>query len=368
MATRKTSKTSRAKSTKGSPKGSQKWLVVLLIIVAIVVVVLSMNSSDSPKSMAPIKQQVEKQMHKGKQTIKDGTQKISKEAKQVARKAKKAAKQAGEVANEVKTDAAKEVEQIKESLETTAKSSDSAKAKSTTVHSTGAIEIPYIKDSTYVIRNNDGRYTLLYSPRDKQPYWVAYRLTGEEASRKEAERKDRFYSDPRVEVNGWASAENSDYSRSGYDRGHLLPSADRDDSDSENGATFLFSNISPQKPALNRGTWSALEKQVRKWAIEHDTLYIVTAGVLAETPRVTIGDNKVTVPDYFYKAIVAKSGAKCSAIAFIMPNRDDVGKNIFGYVESVDALEKRIGVDLFPALDDSTEKAIESKIDLIFWK
>lgn len=68
---------------------------------------------------------------------------------------------------------------------------------------------------------------------------------------------------PEVVARGWPTAVDRDYAGSGFDRGHLLPSADRDDSRAENDATFYLSNVSPQYPKLNRNQWRLLEEQVR---------------------------------------------------------------------------------------------------------
>lgn len=231
-----------------------------------------------------------------------------------------------------------------------------------------SLELPYYSDSTYLIKNRDGRYTLMYSTKHKQPIWVAYILTSKEVSTKGAQRKNNFTVDPQVELHGWPTATVSDYSKSGYDRGHLLPSADRDDNEAENSATFLFSNISPQLPALNRGTWSSLEQRVRKWAERHDTIYIVTGAILDDQPRHSIGKNQVTVADHFYKALLVRDGDSYSSIGFIMPNREDIGKDIFGYMTLVDSIEARTGLDLFSLLPDSIEESIESTIDQKVWR
>lgn len=104
-------------------------------------------------------------------------------------------------------------------------------------------------------------YTLSFNSRHKQANWVYY-ILGSEGKERVAERTDRFREDKKVPS---GSAKPSDYTKSGYDRGHLCPAADMTHSAEAMEETFLMSNISPQLPVFNRGIWKSLEKQVRDW-------------------------------------------------------------------------------------------------------
>lgn len=125
------------------------------------------------------------------------------------------------------------------------------------------LELPACSRGEFLIRNEAGRYTLLYDTAYRQAAWVAYLLTREDVRRRGAKRRNAFRCDPEVVARGWPTAVDRDYAGSGFDRGHLLPSADRDDSRAENDATFYLSNVSPQYPKLNRNQWRLLEEQVR---------------------------------------------------------------------------------------------------------
>lgn len=228
------------------------------------------------------------------------------------------------------------------------------------------LELPLVYDSTFIIVNRPGRYVLNYSPGDKQPLWVAYVLTRRDVSVKGTERENRFTPDPQVLAKGWRTARSEDYARSGYDRGHLLPSADRDDRADENRTTFYFSNLSPQRPALNRGTWNRLEQQVRKWAGRYDSLYVVTGPVLSD-PLGTIGTNRVTVPRLFYKAVLVRHKGEWKAVGFLVPNSDRVRADYRKYARSVDALEAETGHDFYFRLPDSVENRAEAEVDTAFW-
>lgn len=232
---------------------------------------------------------------------------------------------------------------------------------------TSQMELPLYEDSTFLIRNRDGRYTLMYDTLHRQPRWVAYMLTKEEVNYKGVDRKDSFKEDSKIKVRGWKQGHNNDYKKSGYDKGHLLPSADRDDTRAENDATFLFSNISPQLPALNRRVWADLEGKVRQWADRYDTLYVVTAPILPDSPRSRLGDNKITIPEYFYKVLMAPYRDSYISIGYLLPNRADLSSDLDGYALSVDEVEQMTGLDFFWMVDDTIEDRMESEYNLKRW-
>ena len=123
-------------------------------------------------------------------------------------------------------------------------------------------------------------YALGYIEKHEQPAWVQYIMTGEEVSRRAAKRGDDFRPDPAVPT---GSATPQDYTRSGYDRGHLAPAADMSFSGKTMSESFYMSNMSPQTPQFNRGIWSKLEKQVRHFATREKRIVVMTG------PTETIG-------------------------------------------------------------------------------
>jgi endonuclease G len=169
------------------------------------------------------------------------------------------------------------------------------------------LEIPSIKENQVII--NHAGYSLVYDEGPEQAIWVAYELTSNETG-KRYKRTNRFLVDYKIAT---GSAAHGDYSKSGYDRGDLAWSQ------SSMSESFYYSNISPQTSGFNRGIWKKLEGQVRTWAIENEAVYVVTGPILS--PDLTkIGPNQVSVPKYFYKAILDYRGPDIKAIAFIMPN------------------------------------------------
>lgn len=153
----------------------------------------------------------------------------------------------------------------------------------------------------------------------------------------------------------------------GYDRGHLAPSADFKWSKKAISESFYYSNMAPQVPELNRQSWANLEESIRK-SISFDTLvyFVVTGPILENHTSFTGGPNQIPVPNYFFKAIISL-GEHPKGIAFIMPN----GKcelPLSSYVVTIDELEKRTNLDLFPNIDKKTQSQIESTSVYSNWK
>lgn len=204
-------------------------------------------------------------------------------------------------------------------------------------------------------------YTASYNADYKTPHWVAWELTKKETQGKET-RTDKFLPDP--DVLG-AKAYTTDYTNSGYDRGHMAPAADMKWSRQAMEESFYLSNICPQNPNLNRGDWNDLEEQSRQWAKKYGRIYIVCGPIYDSKRPKRIGNNKVAVPDAFYKVILVNDKKDPKAIGFIFPNKAG-SKPLERYAVSVDSVEKRTDIDFFPALPDEVEDRIEAVSELNF--
>lgn len=204
-------------------------------------------------------------------------------------------------------------------------------------------------------------FALGYAEAHEQAAWVAYELTPEEVGVNLA-REGNFREDPLV-LTGSASL--NDYRGSGYDRGHLAPVGDMNFDSVAMEESFYMSNISPQKRAFNGGIWSRLENQVRTWATEKGGLYVVTGPVLGQAPR-SVGENQVTVPDFFYKVLLDERGSDSRMIALVVPTTAR-GDDLSAFVEKVDNVEAYTGIDFFPALPDELEDQLESEATTEGW-
>ena len=206
-------------------------------------------------------------------------------------------------------------------------------------------------------------YALGYIEYHEQAAFVIYKLTAREALTKEALRTNRFRSDPEIPT---GSATAADYRRSGYDRGHLAPAADMAFSGRTMADSFFFSNMSPQKPAFNRGIWKRLEEQVRQIAIREKAIYVVTGPILPKKKTVTIGANQVTVPTHYYKVIFDLTPPR-KMIGFILPNEGS-DRPLEDFAVTVDVVEKATGLDFFSALPKAVQERLESTITVSAWE
>lgn len=190
------------------------------------------------------------------------------------------------------------------------------------------------------------------------PFWVAYELSPEE-TRGEARRNSSFKQDPRLK-NGPVHA---NYTHSGFDRGHMKPAADSKSSQKRMDASFLMSNVAPQTPALNRGSWKQLEASVRTWAEAYGAIHVVCGPGGGSLGKLSQGH--VDIPDTFWKAILRTSPDTVCA-AYLIPNLKEGIGPFFAHRLAVDSLESIIGLDLFPDLPDDLEQRIESSTSS-FW-
>ncbi|MCG9794131.1 DNA/RNA non-specific endonuclease [Flavobacterium algicola] len=204
-------------------------------------------------------------------------------------------------------------------------------------------------------------YTLSYNEEVEQAEWVAYELKSDYIINNDFKRP-YFIEDPKVSTR---SADWRNYKKSGYDKGHLCPAADMEFSLEAYNDTFYTSNISPQNHEFNGGIWNRLEQKVRYWAKKENGVIVITGGVLKNTSK-TIGNQKVAVPDYFYKIVFEDEVGKQKMIAFLMPNEKS-DKSLYEFVVSVDRIEKLTGIDFFPNLDDKIENKLEMNTDSKLW-
>jgi len=224
---------------------------------------------------------------------------------------------------------------------------------------TTLLELPEIsRGDTIVV--HDG-YIVSFRPSLRQPVWVAYNLTVDEVQG-ETERSGSFKRDPAVE---FPQAANSDYLRSGYDKGHMAPAADMKWSDKVMAESFYFTNICPQTPQLNRRNWLNLENQTRNLALRYGSVWII-CGPVFDGEKKTIGENMIPVPDKFFKALLAFNGKEYVAAAFVFENNEQK-QELTDVLMTVDALEASIGLDLFRHLPESSQTAAESEVKRTDW-
>ena len=164
-------------------------------------------------------------------------------------------------------------------------------------------EIPYLYDDSNSTLIEHMGYTLSYNSKLRIPNWVAYELLDSELYG-DLDRNEKFTADPAIRGR---QAYDEDYRGSGWDRGHMAPSGDMKWSSQAMDECFYLSNVCPQNHNLNAGSWNDLEKQVRYEARYYGRVWVVCGPVVGRGRYGTVGENKVQVPDGFFKALLAKA-------------------------------------------------------------
>lgn len=209
------------------------------------------------------------------------------------------------------------------------------------------------------------QYALAYHRDHGTPNWVSWHLQASDlgAAQRYA---GSFITDTSLPA-GWYQVRHSDYSGSGYDRGHMTPSADRTASEADNQATFILSNIMPQAPANNQGLWAQLEEHTRALVREGNELYIISGG---SGSLGTLAEGSLNIPAHVWKVMLvlpaaggndaARVNATTQVIAIWTPNDASVeGSAWQDYQTTVSCVEARTGLDLFAVVDDAVELSIE---------
>lgn len=207
-------------------------------------------------------------------------------------------------------------------------------------------------------------YTMSYSTKHKNAEWVAYELWGARLDLSSGVERQNFKMDPNVE----SEASSSDYTNSGYDRGHLVPAHDMDFNKKAMSESFYMTNVSPQVPDFNRGIWKKLEGEVRKWAKNEKRLYVITGPLLRKRVRESnrLNPTGPTIPRGFFKIVVDYEGTEKKGIAFMFKNKD-IDQPLERFVTTIDIVEEYTNLDFFPDLTVEEEATLESVSDLSLW-
>ncbi len=203
-------------------------------------------------------------------------------------------------------------------------------------------------------------YSLGYSYKNKSALWVSYILSPGSVKIDFA-RHGSFYAD--ADIPEAYRVKPDEMVNTGYDKGHLAPSASIDFSAEANRETFALSNVALQEPRLNRQAWGHLESLERKWTETKGKLYIVTGPLYPKKPQKV---NDVSVPDRFYKVIYAYDADQ--AIGFVLPNKPATNAELWEYAMSVQEVEAQTGLTFLSNFQQDAQKRLKENVDVTWWR
>lgn len=205
-----------------------------------------------------------------------------------------------------------------------------------------------------------------YSDKRGNPLWVSYKLTSVPENAPRLKRPTRFTSDWRT-IN---RVNHQDYDKSGYDRGHLAPNYAISSLYGKEAQleTFLLTNISPQKPNLNRKLWQRLEEiEIKYFTQLSSTIWVITGPVFDDKIEYLKSAHNVEIPDAFYKVYAMQKDNNIYLLAFLMPQTVKGNEPLDRYLVTVDKIEELSGLDFFHELSDTEENALESTLNSTTW-
>lgn len=193
----------------------------------------------------------------------------------------------------------------------------------------------------------------------RMPIWVAYRLQAEDLAQPRR-RTQCFRSDARLLIRK-ESTRCASYRGSGFDRGHLVPSADMVRSEQAMVNSYVFSNIAPQYPRFNRGVWRKLEGHVRDLARTHGSVFVMSGAIFdqdndgrrdadADAPRAGSRQSapRAAIASHFYKVIMVIEDGQARVTAWLLAHDNDPVTTFTAARVSLAKIETLSGLDIFP--------------------
>lgn len=214
------------------------------------------------------------------------------------------------------------------------------------------------------------QYVLSYNPRRGVANWVAWNLNRTHFG--DVPRSPSFQADPDLPER-FPRIVASDYTGSGYSRGHLVRSEERTATVEDNAATFLMTNVIPQHQDLNGGPWLDLERHLQDEAQRRGReIYVIAGGTFAADAPTLRDRGRVQIPETTWKIAVllpygvgladVRAADDMEVIAVDMPNTAGLtGQRWTRYRTTVDALETATGYDFLDRLPDEVESVVEAR-------
>ena len=248
------------------------------------------------------------------------------------------------------------------------------------------MEFPKVKGghSLVLIHTTNDSWGINYSVEwdcdKKAQRWSCYQLDSKTLAINTSRSSDGYPMDPLLPNNQYLTQDC--FYGSGFDHGHICPSADRRYTQEANTQTFYLTNMQPQYKAFNgslsgseayKNSWSPwyqLESQVRTWAGEakSEELYVVKGGTI-EDDQILMKNNQpwllkgeMRIPKYFFVALLQKNASGYKAIGFWMEHVGSYSAKVSlaDCAVNIRTLEQKTGIDFFCNLPDETENKVET--------
>lgn len=146
-------------------------------------------------------------------------------------------------------------------------------------------------------------YTIVYDYSRMSPAVVFWNLDAADFSGTIKAKPKYFRMDTKLPK---PRLKNDAFTFSGYQRGHLCPSGDRDTRKDWFKDTFVTSNIVPMTPECNSGAWKETEAQCRTLALSGHPLSIACGPIWLPTTAVSNTFLSPLVPDSLWKIAVCR--------------------------------------------------------------
>jgi endonuclease G len=237
------------------------------------------------------------------------------------------------------------------------------------------LEFPKVKggSSVVLIHSTNDSYGVNYSvewDKDKKAQrWSCYQMnstTNAKNASRYRSNDNQYPFDPLLPKSDYLSQDC--FWGSGFDHGHICPSADRLYSANANYQTFFLTNMQPQYGNFNGGEyspWYRLESQLRSWANATTTenMYVVKGGTIEDDqifPTKIKGEMRI--PKYFFVALLLKNAQGYKAVGFWMEHLSQYAKAepLATYAVNIRELEQKTGIDFFCNLPDDIEEHVET--------
>ncbi|MGA2298049.1 MAG: DNA/RNA non-specific endonuclease [FCB group bacterium] len=233
------------------------------------------------------------------------------------------------------------------------------------VHTTLGVPCDADTSDDYIIIRP--QYVLSYNKKRNVANWVAWELNVGWFGVVHRY-KGNFITDTSLPT-GYYEVKHSDFTHSGYDRGHMVMSEERTKTEEDNISTFILTNVLPQTPDLNRGVWLNFENYCNKLCLDSNKELFIYAGGIFHS-NTTIG-NGVAVPDSCFKIVVILErgqGLKdvtvnTPVIAVIIPNISGVRSYTWDIYKTTEKrIEASTGYNFLSAIPFNIQNVIENYI------